>query len=106
MDEKMEEEAFDAAILGLLSEVLLPVLGNERIPSDLIQRIGATLAEASLLWQYSGNTSLEDESQGTTAPVESSSKEDYRYWCLGLLFDGVQSQNGLLGESKVKRAST
>lgn len=100
IDERIEEEAFDAAILGLLSEELLPILGHERISTDIRHRIANTLAKASVLWRYSGTASREPGCQGTTAPVESSSKEDYRYWCLGLLFDGVQFKNGLSGESR------
>jgi hypothetical protein len=93
-------------MLGLLCDDLLPILGSERVPNEVLLKVGDMLSKASVLWRYPSEVEkdvrgAEGGMTGTTAPCIASPKEDYRYWCLGVLFDAVDGSSQEQGEEPI-----
>ncbi|WWC65124.1 uncharacterized protein I303_107738 [Kwoniella dejecticola CBS 10117] len=75
-----EDESFVITHLNHLRSVILPRLGDPRIPVRLIIQLSESLRRASLLYHFDVRVN-----GGTTAPAIPESQEELRYWALELL---------------------
>ncbi|WWC98642.1 hypothetical protein V866_005535 [Kwoniella sp. B9012] len=79
-DISADDETFVIAHLTHLRTVILPRLGDSRIPDRIIVQLSDGLRKASVLYHYDVRVN-----GGTTAPGIPESQEELRYWALDLL---------------------
>ncbi|OCF58554.1 hypothetical protein L486_04587 [Kwoniella mangroviensis CBS 10435] len=79
-DVTSDDETFVIAHLVHLRSVILPRLGDPRIPDRIIVQLSEALRKASVLYHYDVRVN-----GGTTAPGIPETQEELRYWSLDLL---------------------
>ncbi|WWC92223.1 uncharacterized protein L201_007177 [Kwoniella dendrophila CBS 6074] len=99
-DVSAEDETFVIAHLTHLRSVILPKLGDTRIPDRIITQLSESLRKASILYHYDVRTN-----GGTTAVGIPESQEELRYWALELLVSLSTKKAGDEDEDKDRKVA-
>ncbi|WVO17542.1 hypothetical protein L204_105237 [Cryptococcus depauperatus] len=75
-----EDEDFVVEQLTRLEAIIIPRLGDLRVPDDIISQFAGMLCEASRLYCYDDTSN-----EGTTAPGTPLTQENLHYWAFNLL---------------------
>ena len=87
------DERFNLFLLGTIERFILPHLGEDEVPDQLIESVGRTLATGSKLYSIDKENVSEDYSGRVDDPVETTN-ERFAYWCFDLLFLGCSAEFG------------